>query len=356
MTARLKRQPLQASGVRSPVRGRACQLCHDGLVRGDGAVEAEPAWTAGAVARHLGVAPSTLRTWSRRYGLDPTRHDSGRHRRYRACDIARLDVMRQLVAQGVAPAAAARWVHTRSLAELDSAPEPTESLEGPLPARVLRGLVAAALRLDGDAVAAALARHLDERGVIGTWNQVCLPVITEIGRVAERSGCIDVEHLLSWTISATLHQVPAAAQAPGRRVVLLACAENEQHTLALDALRAAVASRGTAVRMLGAATPTSALAHAVQRCSPGAVVLWAQTARTARLSQLTALRQQPSADTVVIAAGPGWTQRRLPPGVIASNSLHSAVLLTLGAAAPASLAARATDPKDQVPPAAEDRR
>ncbi|HZA16281.1 MAG TPA: MerR family transcriptional regulator [Pseudonocardiaceae bacterium] len=324
-------------------------------MRGDVVADAEPAWTAGAVARHLGVAPSTLRTWSRRYGLDPTRHDSGRHRRYQACDIARLDAMRQLVAQGVAPAAAARWVHTRPPAELDSAPESTESLEGPPPARVVRGLIAAALRLDGDAMAAALLRHLDERGVISTWNQVCLPVITEIGRVTERSGCIDVEHLLSWTISAMLHQVPAAAQAPGRRGLLLACAENEQHTLALDALRAALASRGTAVRMLGAATPTPALAHAVQRCSPGAVVLWAQTARTARPSQLTALRQQSSVGTVVIAAGPGWAQRRLPAGVIASNSLHSAVLLTLGATAPPSLAASATDQNDQVPPAAEDR-
>src|ERR687894_1436586 len=118
-------------------------------MRGDGAAEAEPAWTAGAVARHLGVAPSTLRTWSRRYGLDPTRHDSGRHRRYEAGDIARLDAMRQLVAQGVAPAAAARWVHRRPLAELDSVPEPAESFERPLPARGGRGLVAAARGLNG---------------------------------------------------------------------------------------------------------------------------------------------------------------------------------------------------------------
>ncbi|MDQ4091952.1 MAG: MerR family transcriptional regulator [Actinomycetota bacterium] len=309
-------------------------------MRGDVVAEAGPAWTAGAVARHLGVAPSTLRTWSRRYGLDPTRHDSGRHRRYQACDIARLDAMRQLVAQGVAPAAAAHWVHTRPLAELDSASEPAESVQGPPPARVVRGLVAAALRLDGDAVVAALVRHLDERGVVNTWNQVCLPVITEIGQVTERSGCIDVEHLLSWAISATLHQVPAAAHAPGRRGVLLACAENEQHTLALDALRAAVASRGTAVRMLGAATPATALSRAVQRCKPGAVVLWAQTTRTARPSQLGVLRQH-STETVVIAAGPGWTQRRLPAGVIQSNALDSAVLLTLGATAP--LANRACD-------------
>ena len=59
--------------------------------------------------------------------------------------------------------------------------------------------------------------------------------------------------------------------------------------------------------------------------------------------------------TDLVAAGPGWAQRRLPAGVIASNSLHSAVLLTLGATAPPSLAASATDQNDQVPPAAEDR-
>jgi MerR family transcriptional regulator, light-induced transcriptional regulator len=296
--------------------------------------EVAPAWTAGAVARHLGVAPSTLRTWSRRYGLDPARHDSGRHRRYLASDIVRLDAMRRLVAQGVAPAAAARWVHTQPLADLDVTPGPAGDVGAPVPARVIRGLIDAALRLDGDAVAAALARHFTERGVISTWNQICLPVITEIGsRVAEQDGCIDVEHLLSWTISYALHQVPIAAPVPGGRVTLLACAENEQHILALDALRAALVSRGTTVRMLGADTPIAALIHAVRRCRPGAVVVWAQSARTAALSHFTSLRQF-SSDTVLIAAGPGWTHRRLPHEVVQADSLQSAVLLTLGAAAP----------------------
>ncbi|MDQ4103895.1 MAG: MerR family transcriptional regulator [Actinomycetota bacterium] len=325
-------------------------------MHGDGPADAVPAWTAGAVARHLGVAPSTLRTWSRRYGLDPARHDSGRHRRYQASDIVRLDVMRRLVAQGVAPAAAARWVHTQPLDTLDSAPGPADRVEAPVPARVVRGLVTAALRLDGDAMAAALARHLNELGVISTWDQVCRPVIAEIeSRVTEQGRCIDVEHLLSWTISCALHRVPVAAQTPGAGVVLLACAEEERHTLALDALRAALASRGIAVRMLGADTPTAALAHAARRCRPAAVVLWAQTARTAALSQLATLRQS-SAETVLIAAGPGWTERRLPEGIIESDSLQSAVLLTLGAAAPAPLPDGAPDASGHLPSAAEERR
>ena len=34
--------------------------------------------TVAAVARRLGVAPATLRTWARRYGLGPSDHPPGR--------------------------------------------------------------------------------------------------------------------------------------------------------------------------------------------------------------------------------------------------------------------------------------
>ena len=36
--------------------------------------------TVAAVARRVGVAPSTLRTWDRRYGLGPSEHVAGNHR------------------------------------------------------------------------------------------------------------------------------------------------------------------------------------------------------------------------------------------------------------------------------------
>ncbi|MBD9732408.1 MerR family transcriptional regulator, partial [Streptomyces sp. SID8111] len=34
--------------------------------------------TTGEVARRLGVAPTTVRTWDRRYGLGPDAHTGGR--------------------------------------------------------------------------------------------------------------------------------------------------------------------------------------------------------------------------------------------------------------------------------------
>ena len=63
--------------------------------------------TVAAVARRLGVAPATLRTWDRRYGLGPSEHTAGSHRRYSGVDVARLMVMRSLTLEGVPPSEAA---------------------------------------------------------------------------------------------------------------------------------------------------------------------------------------------------------------------------------------------------------
>jgi DNA-binding transcriptional MerR regulator len=64
--------------------------------------------TVSAVARRLGVAPATLRTWAHRYGLGPSEHQAGHHRRYGAEDLAKLTVMRRLITAGVTPAEAAK--------------------------------------------------------------------------------------------------------------------------------------------------------------------------------------------------------------------------------------------------------
>ncbi|MFJ7332216.1 MerR family transcriptional regulator [Streptomyces sp. NPDC101116] len=66
--------------------------------------------TTGEVARRLGVAPTTVRTWDRRYGLGPDAHTGGRHRRWTPSDVARLERMCALTATGIPPAEAARAV------------------------------------------------------------------------------------------------------------------------------------------------------------------------------------------------------------------------------------------------------
>ncbi|MCB7136720.1 MerR family transcriptional regulator [Cellulosimicrobium marinum] len=68
----------------------------------------DPGLAVAVVARRLGVAPATLRTWDRRYGLGPSEHQAGAHRRYTQDDVARLVIMRRLTLDGVAPSDAAR--------------------------------------------------------------------------------------------------------------------------------------------------------------------------------------------------------------------------------------------------------
>lgn len=67
-----------------------------------------PVLSVSAVAARLGVAPSTLRTWDRRYALGPSEHTAGSHRRYTGSDIARLMIMRRLTLEGVTSADAAK--------------------------------------------------------------------------------------------------------------------------------------------------------------------------------------------------------------------------------------------------------
>ncbi|TKS97531.1 MerR family transcriptional regulator [Streptomyces galbus] len=71
--------------------------------------------TTGAVARRLGVSPTTLRSWDRRYGLGPAVRAEGRHRRWSPTDIAMVEEMCRLTSAGAPPAEAARVARLRHL-------------------------------------------------------------------------------------------------------------------------------------------------------------------------------------------------------------------------------------------------
>ncbi|GAB4084313.1 hypothetical protein GCM10028784_09430 [Myceligenerans cantabricum] len=83
-----------------------------------GSRPSSPGLAVAAVAKRLGVAPATLRTWDRRYGLGPSGRTAGSHRRYTPDDVARLLVMRRLTLEGHAPGDAARAAIEASAEEL----------------------------------------------------------------------------------------------------------------------------------------------------------------------------------------------------------------------------------------------
>ncbi|MDX2577014.1 MerR family transcriptional regulator [Streptomyces scabiei] len=69
---------------------------------------ADPGLTSGALARRLGVSPTTLRSWDRRYGIGPEVRGDGRHRRWSPRDVAVLEEMCRLTSAGLPPGEAAR--------------------------------------------------------------------------------------------------------------------------------------------------------------------------------------------------------------------------------------------------------
>ncbi|MGW4880723.1 MerR family transcriptional regulator, partial [Streptomyces sp. NPDC004262] len=75
---------------------------------GRSAQAADVPLTTGALARRLGVSPTTLRSWDRRYGIGPAVRADGRHRRWTPQDVAVLEEMCRLTTTGVPPAEAAR--------------------------------------------------------------------------------------------------------------------------------------------------------------------------------------------------------------------------------------------------------
>jgi DNA-binding transcriptional MerR regulator len=295
-----------------------------------------PRLTVAAVARRLGVAPGTLRTWARRYDLGPSEHAAGSHRRYSDSDLVRLDAMRRLTLEGVAPAEAAQLVLETPLEQLAASPGPPPPPEPPrgttavVPGAeaLVRGLNRAAAALDSQTVMAKVRACIAEHGVLRTWDDVLRPVLTAVGaRWAATGEGVEVEHLLSDSVTAVLREVVGTAhEDPGARPVLLAGAPDEQHALPLHALAAALAERRVATRTLGPAMPVSALRSSVRRTGPAALFVWSQLPRSADPQVLVDLpvTRPPVA---LVVGGPGWDPQTIPHRVTLARDLPHAVAL-----------------------------
>ncbi|WP_432483532.1 MerR family transcriptional regulator [Kineococcus esterisolvens] len=309
--------------------------------------------TVAAVARRLGVAPATLRTWDRRYGLGPSEHTAGAHRRYSSTDLARLVVMRRLTLEGVAPAEAAAIAATTAVADGGFALASVSTI----PAAVIEAAVtdAAAIaggQAGGEPVEGGAARTAVDPGV-------GLPAARP-GRAADEddeddeaeeadaerraAGAVprNRDELQDWAVQsladrfaeevrnrgaaaawddvlgpalatddAALHEAVARALAllPTRedeRAVVLAGADPVPRGPALLAAAAALAEAGAGARSVGDGVPVRMLVAAVRRARPPAVLLHARAARSGAeveaLAALLAVRPAP----LVVLCGPGW--------------------------------------------------
>ncbi|GAA1914199.1 MerR family transcriptional regulator [Streptomyces durmitorensis] len=294
-----------------------------------------------------------MRTWDRRYGLGPARRDPGHHRRWSERDIAMVEEMGRLTTAGVPPAEAAH----QALKLLDPegasrrAPEPAAvprqrgpARAAPVPSpdtfvRRRRGLSRAAVRLDAPTMQDLLTDAVESHSLVTAWQEVMVPTLHAVGRRWEEAGdrYVEVEHLLSWHVSRTLHRSATAPVAPvppsspaASAPLVLACVPGEQHSLPLEALSAALGELGVPQRMFGAAVPVEAVSSAVRRTGPAVVVLWAQARSTASVPLARHI-----ADTrwgvrgargrsVVMLGGPGWAGPAVR-GALRPTSLREAL-------------------------------
>jgi DNA-binding transcriptional MerR regulator len=265
--------------------------------------QAEQMLTVAAVARRIGVAPATLRTWDRRYGLGPTDHQEGEHRRYSAADLAKLTLMRRLIVAGVAPAEAAEQAKSSTgEVTIKSIVKEFEVRED-----VVDAIYKALQGFDQAFVEAALNYEIDEYGVESAWSDVIVPVLFLIGEDwANFKKGIEIEHLFSEILTRTLYNRVSELKKPlNARPVLLAAVGEELHSLPLHALAAALCERNVETYVLGARTPLSALSETISRCAPPAIFLWAQLPKNAEQKywqEIPSIRPAPR----VVVGGPGW--------------------------------------------------
>lgn len=244
-----------------------------------------PALTVAAVARRLGVAPATLRTWDRRYDLGPSAHSAGSHRRYTAEDVARLLVMRGLTLDGVAPSEAARVARESHVApdvDLTTAQPPSSRITLPAepreaPAAVTPTVVVdAALRGDEPGVRRLLAPPAPG-GVMAWWTDLVEPARQAIASrtVLARPGD-DADALVVAAVLAGLRARTAPLQnahVAGRRVVLLLAPPGEERPLVLHVLAAAFAESAVDARIVAGRIEQNRLVEIATMTRPAAVVL-----------------------------------------------------------------------------------
>lgn len=262
--------------------------------------------TVAAVARKLGVSPSTLRTWDRRYGLGPGSHNVGTHRRYSKTDLIRLTSMVRLIVAGVAPKDAALKalklnVHgsKQAIEKVFRVPENQADL--------VTLLHRSAMKFNQAQIEKLIRKSIADIGVEATWLEVLSPLLIEVGEVWVRTGNgIEVEHFLSEILKKILRENTGKIDKPrNSRPVLLACVENELHSLALNALAAVLAEARIECIFLGARTPQIALNQVVIKSAPPVIFLWAQSSENvdhAYVKELPTIRPAPK----VLLGGPGW--------------------------------------------------
>ncbi|MEN0128630.1 MAG: MerR family transcriptional regulator [Brevundimonas sp.] len=223
-----------------------------------------PALAVAVVARRLGVAPATLRTWDRRYGLGPSAHSAGSHRRYSPADVERLLVMRRLTLDGVAPVDAAR-VARSSDGVASSTVVGAPSIATPT-------MLVDAVLVDDRAGCARLLVIEPSGDVAAWWLELVSPALDDLARrtVIDRPGVDATRALEAAALEALRAWAPGVS--PRSAPVVLVVPSGRDRPLLAHALAAALAAEGVDARIVGGPVGPRQGAELVVMTRPRAVV------------------------------------------------------------------------------------
>lgn len=260
-----------------------------GSSAGDDALASDVPLTVAAVAARLGVAPSTLRTWDRRYGLGPSGRSAGSHRRYTPDDVARLETMRRLTLSGAAPSDAARVAAKGAPSTRDGMP--LSAVREPVGPMRVDSLSLAAAAVDGaePRVRGMVDSAVRARGILGAWLDVAQPAFGFLAdrEPGDRPGR-EPEPLLAMAVLAAVRDV---AEGPGglgpsarARVALLA-GSGAVARLASHVLAAALAERGVCARVFPRVNDVRALLSVAESDEAGAVCIFGEAERSEELAR-----------------------------------------------------------------------
>jgi methanogenic corrinoid protein MtbC1 len=226
-----------------------------------------------AIAARTGVAADTLRKWEARHGVLTPERTAGGQRRYTERDVARVEWLRDRLAEGWRIGEAARV-----LTEDD-----TPALERPDDLR--DALVVAAANDDPVTVSSLLDQVFAVLSPEDAFAQVLTPALREVGARWHRGEMtVAEEHAITGKVRARLEEMLAEQRPSVRGTAVLACAPDERHEIGLLMLAVLLRADGWRVEYLGAATPVAeSLAFAA---SVGAQLVCLSAGQRATATQL----------------------------------------------------------------------
>ena len=197
-----------------------------------------------ALSQRTGVPAETLRKWEQRYGVLRPERTPGGQRRYSEVDVARVEWLRERLAEGYRIGEAAALLGG---VEVEAARTPAE---------LRRALLDAVSASDVASIEALLDQALTVFPLEQTLSRIVAPVLERVGEWWS-SGEVSVaqEHLFTAAVRARLDRRLADARGGVRGVAVLACVPGERHEIGLLMLAALLRADGWQIAYLGPDAP-----------------------------------------------------------------------------------------------------